>query len=321
MHIIRQVGTRSFIPALLLFILFIVINSIITPDFLGYNSLETLVATYAPVVLMAIGETIVLIGGGIDISLGSIVSLVNVLLVALYANHWPFSVAIICAVLAGTCVGVLNGLVIARFNVTPLLATFATSSMALGLALWILPTPGGTVPAEFATWYGDSYGFIPVPFLFIVGGYVFWLIWALTPWGELLYAAGKNEWRAFASGAPVRGVKFFSYVSAALLTSIGAVALTANIVSGDPNIGTSDTLNAIAAAVIGGVSLMGGVGEAAGPIFGALFLGLIVTTVLGAQVPAFYQDLISGSIILASIVLTTLVKRRSTRLAVRRAAQ
>ncbi|PSR30620.1 MAG: ABC transporter permease [Sulfobacillus benefaciens] len=305
----RKLKTYSFIPAVILFLVFLILNSVLSPTFFTISSLSGFFGTYAPLVVLAVGETFVLVGGGIDISLGATVSVVNVLLVTLWGLHWSLSLAIVVSMLAGTAIGVVNGLLISVLKVTPLLATFATSAMGYGAALWIMPTPGGTIATGFANWYSSNYGWFPVAAIFIVLPYVIWAIWRRTRWGTYLFAVGKNEEKSFASGAPVIRVKIFSYVLAAFMASIAGMILTANIVSGDATIGSPDTLSAIAAPVIGGVSLLGGIGDAGGAIFGALFLGLVVNTVFASQVSTFYQSLLTGSIILLGIVITTLIKR------------
>lgn len=299
----------SFVPALVLFFLFMVLNSVISSNFLTVTTLSGIAETYAPLVVLAVAETFVLVGGGIDISLGATVSLVNVLLVVLWGHHWSLIAAAAVSIGVGMLVGVMNAVLIALLNVTPLLATFATSTMAFGAALWILPTPGGSISTGFADWYAANVWVLPTPLIFMIGAYVCWWLWKRSVWGSHLYALGKSEEKSSQSGAPNTRTKMASYVIAALLAGFAALAVTGNTVSGDATIGSADTLTAIAAPVIGGVSLMGGAGDAGGAIFGALFLALVVNTVFASQVGTFYQNLLSGGIILLGIVVTTVVKR------------
>lgn len=302
----------SFVPALVLFLAFMVLNSVISPNFLTVTTLSGVAETYAPLVVLAVAETFVLVGGGIDISLGATVSLVNVLLVVLWGHHWPFFIAAAAAISAGALVGVMNAILVAILKVTPLLATFATSTMTFGAALWIMPTPGGSISTGFADWYAANFWVVPTPLVFVIGAYLVWWLWKRSAWGFHLYAIGRNEEKSTASGAPTARVKMASYIIAALLAGFAALAVTGNTVSGDATIGAADTLSAIAAPVIGGVSLMGGAGEAGGAIFGAFFLALVVNTVFASQVGTFYQSLLSGIIILLGIVVTTVVRRVAT---------
>jgi ribose transport system permease protein len=298
-------------PVLVLLIVMVIINSIITPGFLSLSSLSGFLGSYAPLVCAAIGSAVVLFGGGIDISLGANVSLVNVVLITLVGKGFDMFSASLIALLVALAIGVLNGCVIAFLRVNPLLTTFSTSSVAAGLALWVMPTPGGQASMNFITWYNGNWFGIPTPIYFIAFVWLLWLFLYKTPIGVWLYALGRDERKAFVSAISVRWLQFFTYTFAALVTGIGAIALTGSVGSGDPLVGLPISLNAIAACVIGGISLMGGSGDALGAIFGALFLGLVSTTVLAIHVPPFYQDLVSGVIVLLGIVGSVSLQRKS----------
>ncbi|MBH8605481.1 ABC transporter permease [Thermoactinomyces sp. CICC 10522] len=292
----------SSFPVLVLLIVMAVINSIITPGFLSLSSLSGFFGSYAPLVCVAIGSAVVLFGGGIDISLGAIVSLVNVVLITLVGKGFDMFSASVIALLVAVAMGALNGFVIGFLRVNPLLITFSTSSVAAGLALWVMPTPGGQASMNFITWYNGNWFGIPTPIYFIVFVWLLWYLLSQTPIGIWLYAMGRDERKAFVSAISVSWLQFFTYVFAAFVTGIGAIALTGSIGSGDPLVGLPISLNAIAACVIGGISLMGGSGDSLGAIFGALFLGLVSTTVLAVHIPPFYQDLVSGVIVLFGII-------------------
>lgn len=289
-------------PVFVLLIVMVIINVIVTPNFLTMTSISGFFASYAPLICAAIGAAVVLFGGGIDISLGAIISLVNVVLITLLEKGYDMISASLIALAVAIGVGALNGLVIGFLRVNPLLTTFSTSSIAGGLALWIMPSPDGQATMDFIMWYnGDWFG-IPSPIFFILVVWLLWWILKKTPIGDWIFSMGRDEQKAFASAIPVSWLKFFSYVFAAFVTGLGAIALTGSIGSGDPLVGLPISLNAIAACVIGGISLMGGSGDTLGAVFGAIFLGLVSTTVLAIQVPPFYQDLVSGVIILIGIV-------------------
>ncbi|MBX5435747.1 MAG: ABC transporter permease [Alicyclobacillaceae bacterium] len=301
------------LPSLLLVLLFVVIDAFLIPHFLSDAYASSFFTSYTPLILLTIAETVVLIGGGIDISIGSIVSLVNVTWVTLGGAGWGFWSSLVVSLLAGLAIGVLNGAVVAWLRVSPLLVTLATSSIAGGLALWIMPYPGGSASANLVTWYQATFAGIPAPLLFVVIAYLLWLGWALTPWGLRLFAMGNHMHKTYVSGVPVASIQFATYVFSALVAGIAAIAVTANTGAGDPTIGATYTLYAIAAAVIGGVSLNGGVGTAAGAIFGSIFLGLAFSTVYAANMPSFYQDLTSGAIVLCGIIFASLTKLRRRR--------
>jgi ribose transport system permease protein len=299
------------LPALVLTVLFIALNRLLTPSFWNPYSMLGFLASNGPVICVAIGASIVLLGGGVDLSSGAVLSLVNVVFVSLIGMKTGFWIAAAVAVGAALAVGALNGFVVGYLRVNPLIATFATLSMTAGLALWILPTPSGSAPAGFVNFYNGFLLGIPTPVYFIVLCAVIWIVVRRTPLGLWVYAVGKNEQKAFASGLPVASTKFATFLIGGLMNGIAGLALTGSVSTGDPLIGSPVTMSAIAACVIGGVSLMGGEGDMLGAIFGGLFLGLVITLVLAAHISPFYQDLVSGLIILLGILgATWLGKKR-----------
>jgi ribose transport system permease protein len=206
-------------------------------------------------------------------------------------------------------IGVINGFSVAILRIRPLLATLATLFIGTGTALLLLPLPGGQLPIEAVIWYQEPSVLLSKGGWFIVCAIVGWIALMATPFGLHLRATGHDVAKAFASGVPVVRTQFLSYVFSSLFVSVGGVALTLYITAGDPAVGGAFTLNAIAAAILGGVALGGGVGEAGGPVFGALFLGLIVNTVLSGGVSPWYQWLVSGVIIVLGLAGTVVLKK------------
>jgi ribose transport system permease protein len=299
------------LPSLIMIIVLSVVNSFLIPHFFSTSYISSFFTSYAPLIIVAMAQTIVLLGRGIDLSVGGIISLVNVIVVSLAGQGWSFPSAIAAGLLAGTMIGVINGVVIGFLRVTPLLATLATTSIAAGAALWIMPFPGGSVPMEYIMWYQSTIlGFLPAPLIFVILALLIWLAWKFTPAGLMLYAMGRDIQKTYVSGVPVVRIQFFTYVSSGFISAIAAIALSGNTGAGDPLLGNTYTLFAVAAAVIGAVSLMGGSGDIFGGIFGAIFLGLTFSLVFAIQIPSFYQDLTSGVIVLAGIIGASLMKQR-----------
>jgi len=301
-------------PSLVLIIVLAIVNSFFVHKFFSLNYASSFLTSYTPLIICAMAQTIVLLGRGIDLSIGSVVSLVNVTVVTLVGMGWSLPLAMLVGVLTGMAVGILNGFVIGILRVTPLLATLATSSIAAGAALWIMPYPGGSVSIDYVLWYQSLiFGFIPAPLIFIVVALLIWFLWRYTPAGLQLYAMGKDIHKTYVSGVPVHRTQFFIYMTSGILSGIAAIALTGNTGAGDPLIGESYTLHAVAASVIGGVSLMGGSGDTYGSIFGSIFLGLAFQLVFVLHFPSYYQDLASGVIVLVGIIGASLMKLRSSR--------
>ncbi len=154
---------------------------------------------------------------------------------------------------------------------------------------------------------------LPVPLLFAVGfGLVWWLL-KQSHLGLFLYATGHNPSKAYFSGVNVTLVSFLPYALAGLVAGLAGIAVSCNFGGGDPRVGTNMTLNAVAACVIGGVSLAGGSGTVIGAVFGALFLYEVLVTVLGLDVPVYYQDLASGLVVVIGITLAVVMQRRNSR--------
>lgn len=299
------------LPSLVLAILFFGINLIVTPGFLSSFFVRSFLSTNVPLICTAIGCAAVLIGGGMDISIGAMVTLINVVFVKMNETGLPLGLSIVLALLLGTALGAINGFTIGCLRVTPLLATFASSSLFAGLALWILPTPGGRVAEPFARWYNGAILGIPTSLLFVI---IILLIWAFALRTKLrywLYSSGKNQMKAYVSGVPVKLTQFSMYTFAGLTAGISALALSGSIRGGDPLVGLPMSMNSIAACVIGGISLSGGSGLAIGAIFGALFQSFVTTAVFSAKIQPFYQDLATGVILLAGVICSLLIERRT----------
>jgi ribose transport system permease protein len=317
----RKLLSWTSFPSLALIIVLALIDSFLIPHFFHLSYISSFFTSYAPLIIVAMAQTIVLLGRGIDLSVGGTISLVNVIIVTLVGHGWSFASAVTVAILAGVGIGVLNGVVIGFLRVTPLLATLATTSVAAGAALWIMPFPSGSVPTEYVMWYQSNVlGFLPAPLIFVILAILIWLVWKVTPAGLQLYAMGRDMHKTYVSGVPVVWIQFFTYFSSGLISAIAAVALTGNTGAGDPLLGETYTLFSVAAAVIGGVSLMGGSGDVFGAIFGSIFLGLAFSLVFAIQIPSFYQDLTSGVIVLLGIIGAALMKKGKWKLSMKRSA-
>jgi ribose transport system permease protein len=298
-------------PSLLLFLTFVILNCFISEGFANPSAWLGFLQTVSPLTIIAIGEAVVILGGGIDISMGATISLVNVIMATSSSFTGSPLKPILLAIVAGILVGSLNGLLVSVLRISPLLVTFAVSYIASGLALTILPIPGGGVPTVMNDFfYYNIFGFIPMVVIFILFTYFLWYLWNKSKYGVQLYALGNNVNKAFFSGINVTKVKFMTYVFAGLTASIAGIALSSNIGAGDARVGNMMTLSSVAACVVGGISLAGGAGSVFGSVFGALFLNLVLVTVMGLGVPAYFQDLVSGLIVLFGIFAAVILSKK-----------
>ncbi|MDR0362042.1 MAG: ABC transporter permease [Planctomycetota bacterium] len=288
----------SAMPAILLFFALLVANSFIMANSLSRSFLVSYLNNTTPVMCIAIGTSVVIICGEIDISLGAMLSVGNVLLIKLLGAGVPYQAAVVLVLAASMAMGLLNGFLIAAMRGSSLLTTFATSTIYSGLALLIMPVPGGSVAREMSRFYNGSLLGLPAAALFFMIPYAIWKIYKRTTHGMRLYAAGYDRNKAYVSGVNVTGEKIFAFVFAGFCAGMGALAITSSLGAGDALIGAAMSMMAISAAVIGGVSLSGGYGDVTGSLFGSLFLGLITVSVLSSNVSPFVQQLASGLILL-----------------------
>lgn len=269
-------------------------------------------AAVLPVAAVTVAQVVIVLGGGIDLSIGTIVTLSSVVTVQVVAGQTgrlPFAVA--AGLLVAVGCGLVNGLAVAVVRLQPIVATFATSFVFGGLALLVLPEPGGQVPTAVTVGYRQVVaGFLPVAAILLLGLWLAWRVVRAHRFGRYLYAVGGDEAAAYASAVPVIRVRVASYVVGALFAAVAGLALLANSGSGDPFLGNSLTLTSIAALVIGGVRLSGGAGGAGGAIVGATVLALVNSLVFFAGVPTTARELVTGAVIIAAIALAGLLATR-----------
>ena len=275
--------------------------------------LEALAIASLPVAFAAAGQAIVVISGGIDLSIGSVIALTNVISAVLLLNAPELSVPIVLLVLLiGILIGLVNGTLVVLSRVPDIVVTLAMLFVWAGAALLVLPTPGG----ESVPWLGDliDAGFvidaIPralVVLLVVVG--VIWIPLRRSRLGLSLYAIGSNQLAAFRSGVNVGRTKIVSYAFAGLFAALGGLSLTASTGVGQPVPGPYLLLS-VAAIVLGGVSLAGGRGGLLGPIIGIFILGLIRADLQFLGVQSAYSTVIQGVIMVVVVMLGAFVTLR-----------
>lgn len=306
----RTINSTSF-PAFVLFLILVILNGFITAGFFTPSFINGFFAANSALICIALGVSMVIITGGIDLSTGAIVCFCNVTMVTLFEKGWKIAPTLALILLLSAAAGALNGLLVSVFRINAMMATFGTQSMFAGLALWIRDIPGGSAPAELCRWFsGRVLGIIPVSLIVILAVLAVILLIMKTKVGLSLYAIGSSEERAFVSGIPVVKMKFLAYTVCGVCAGMAAICYTARTGGGDPTAGLTLTLNSIAACVIGGLSLSGGKGSAVGGLWGAFFLQLIITTVLALRISTMVQDLVTGLIILLGMVGTIIAFSR-----------
>lgn len=301
--ITNYVGRYGVFTALLLICISL---SILSPNFLTAQNLIIVLRQISINGILAVGVTFVILSGGIDLSLGSVVALTGVV-AALYAQSGDHSLplAIGLGVATGILVGVLNGVIITKGKTAPFIVTLGMMTIVRGLALVVSGgRPVSNLPKSFNHIGGGNFLGIPIPIL-ILGMVVILagIILNYTKIGRYVYAVGGNENAARASGIAVHKVKIFAYVICSGLAGLAGVILASRITTGQPNAGIAYELDAIAAVVIGGTSLAGGVGKVTGTLIGALMIGVINNGLDLLNISSYYQQIIKGVIIISAVLI------------------
>jgi ribose transport system permease protein len=286
----------------------------LTPHFLTVPNLLNIAQQTSINAIVAVGMTFVIISGGIDLSVGSIVAMSGVVLgVALQAGQ-PLPLALGAAVGVGVACGLINGAIVSWGGLPPFIVTLGMMSIARGAAL--LFTEGRPVSGfdpGFRTLATGHLGFVPSPIVVTIVVYlVAHLVLTRTTFGRYVYAIGGNEEATRLSGVAVRRHKTMIYAVSGLMSAIAAVILTARLNSAQPIAGMMYELDAIAATVIGGTSLMGGEGTLQGTLVGALIMGVLRNGLNLLGVSSFLQQIVIGAVIIGAVLVDTVLKRHRT---------
>ncbi len=282
------------------------ILSFATPTFFTVSNIINVLRQVSINGILAVGVTLVIICGGIDLSLGSVIALSGVVAASFaHPGGYALIVPVALAILTGLAVGAVNGFAIARGQVAPFIVTLGMMTIARGLALVISGgRPVSNLSPSFNFIGGGDWFHIPLPILIFVGVIlVAGVILNYTKTGRYIYAIGGNEQAARASGVRVKSVKMFTYMACSSLAGLAGLILASRINTGQPNAGVAYELDAIAAVVIGGTSLSGGVGTIAGTVVGTLIIGVINNGLDLLNITSYYQQIIKGIIIIGAVLI------------------
>ncbi len=262
--------------------------------------------------MAALGQHLVVLSGGIDLSVGSTATL-SALLTAVLINGYPIRTVpvIIGMLLLGALIGVVHGLLVARAGLPPFIVTLATLYLIQGAAFMVSTTPSGRVTTALSAVALQRIGPVPYSFAVLVVA-VALVAWVLrrTVFGRHLYAVGGDQAAARANGVPVSRVIITAYVLAGMLVAVAGILLAARATVGSPTAGQGLELSAITVVVLGGTSLLGGRGSLVGTVGGVVLLSLVGSSVTLLQLPATLTELIRGIVILAAAaIFVTRVRR------------
>lgn len=279
----------------------------INPVFLSFSNLINIIDQIAIIGIISLGMTIVILLGGIDLSVGSIVAVTGIVLAKCLTGNFSLTLSISVCLIAGIALGIINGLFISYGKVPAFVATLGVMSGARGLALFLTDSRAVSgIPAGFSSLIVRSVYGITLPIIaFFVLSIVFWLFLKYTYWGKYIYAIGGNERAAWLSGIKVRKYKLLVYAISGLSSAVACIMLVGKLNSAQPQAGAMYELNAIAAVVIGGSSLSGGKGNIWNTVMGVLILGVLQNGFSILDVPYYYQQMLVGLIIIFAVLTDT----------------
>ncbi|MCG8479753.1 MAG: ABC transporter permease [Spirochaetales bacterium] len=298
---------------IIVLVLLSIVFSILSPQFLQINNMFNIVKQVATLGMVSVGFTYVLISGGIDLSVGYQISLINVVCALLMMDagvSWPVACAV--GVVLGVLIGIVNGLIIAGTGVASLIVTLAMMIILRGTSYLIsrgLPIFG--FPRAFSVLGQGTAGPFPIPFIFLVvavliGSFVL----GKTVYGRYFYALGSNEEAARLSGVNVFKVRVVVYGLNGLFTSIGSILMLSRLNSAQSSTGDGFELDVITACVLGGVSISGGKGTVLGAAIGVLIIGTLDNGLLLLNVSEYVKSIIKGGILLTAVIYDSLAKAK-----------
>jgi len=312
----RKVRAREFGSLLVFVFSFAVLSLTLGHKFFSLTNFQNILNQNMTIALLAVGSTFVILTAGIDLSVGSVLALAGVVLgwvmVRLLEAGMSPPAVVLAAVAAGLGAGLLcglfSGVLVARFRLPPFVATLGL--MAVGRGLTRVVTRGMTFSQQPEAFHRLGQGLPPVALVLLVFAGA-WITLRYTRFGRFVYAIGSNEKAARLSGVNVAGVKIMVYALSGLLAGLGGVLLTSRLQSANALLGLGYELNAIAAVVIGGTSLMGGKGSVLGTLLGVFIYGMIQNCLNLFGVDPFWQEVVVGAVVIAVVLLDYQLQRKS----------
>ncbi len=295
-------------------ILLVVVLSLVAPYFLTVRNITNVLQQVSFLGIIAMGMTLVIVCGEIDISVGSAMALYSSLLAVLNFRHgWPLGLVLALVLVLGILVGLGAGYVRHRFNVPSFIVTLALLSSLRGAALWMTNASPIAIPDETFAFLGSGriFGVLPFPLLiFIIASVVFWFISTKTVLGRSAFAVGGNPEAARISGISLVRVRMIVFAGTGFLAAVSSILLSSLIGSGNAGLGAGAEFQVIAAVIVGGTSLYGGRGSILGTVLGVLFIGLLTNGMVLLNVNQYGQMVAQGIIILGAVLVSESVRGR-----------
>jgi ribose/xylose/arabinose/galactoside ABC-type transport system permease subunit len=312
-------STVGILPILLAVVIFYFASQ--ESRFYGIANLTNVLRQSTYLIIVTLGQALVLISGGFDLSVGAVIAVTSVVSARFMSSHFAANpdselssvlVGVGIGLLVGLVFGLVNGIGVARFKVSPFIMTLGMASVGTGFALYYTGgSPVSGMPPLFTREIGTGRWLgIPVPvYAAIIATILVLFLVGSTSWGRYLYAIGGNPKAAFLSGIPIGVYTASVYVMCSLLAAVAGLLLTARTSSGEPNLGGEFPLESITAAVIGGISLRGGEGRIMGAVLGALFITILTNGMNLIRMESYFQTMAIGVILILAVIFDQLRDR------------
>lgn len=307
----RQV--RQAVPAWIILVAIILLSSLFSSSFRTIGNIRNFVTQSVVLALVAIAQANVLFIGGIDMSVSSVIS-ISTIFVALFSYDSTLGLvgSIALALAVGALTGLVNGIGVVRFRIPAMIITISTQAFLKGVALILMPSSGGRVNIAFSSFMRNRVGIFTyaaiITFILYV---IFYVMYHYTTFGRKMYAVGNSPLYAAQSGVPVERTTVITYVVSGLVAAFAGIVLSTRISTGNPLVGDSYAMDSVAAAVVGGVSMNGGVGSVVGALAGAVIMTLINNVINQFGISPYYQYIMKGLVLVLSLLIFQLRRRRS----------
>lgn len=310
MEKVKRTGIFTYGILIFLIVLFVVL-SFSSPYFFTIGNLTTVLRQVAVVGIITVSMTMIILTGGIDLSVGSMLGLYAVILAKLMVQGTNMILAIIITLVVGTILGLFNGFLINEINISPLISTLGTMTIFSG-ATYILTGGEGIFgfPSQFS-FIGQGYVWnVPVPIIILVFVYAFgFFVLNNTRYGRYLYGIGANEKASILSGVNVKKVKYIAYAMSGLLSSLASVVMLSRVNSALPNLGSGLEFDVVTAVVLGGISVNGGEGKLQGVVIGLLIIAILSNGMVLLGVGNYFQTVVKGLVLLIAVGIDNISKK------------
>ena len=303
---------KQAVPSYVILAVIIIVVSFISPSFRKVGNIRNIIAQCAVLAIVSIAQTNVLLIGGIDMSVSSVISF-GTISVAMFSSYSTLGLvgSSLLALAVGAVTGLINGIGVVRFRIPAMIITISTQALLKGICLVLMPKSGGKVDQAFASFLKMRFGVINVSAIIALVLYIlFFILYHRTQFGRRIYAVGNGEIAAAQSGVPVKRTIILTYVISGLVSAVAGILLAARISTGNPLVGDTYAMNSVASAVVGGVSMNGGVGTVLGALSGSVIMSLINNVINNMDISPYYQYITRGLVLVVSLLIFQLRRRR-----------